>query len=142
MLGVDVAKKYIGLQEVRDNKQLKSLLHSMSINGDIAIDPAKTSWCAAWINFCQRSVGLKGTGMLNAQSFNTFGIEIKEEDAQEGDILVFHFPSDSEWQGHVTYFIEWDDDNNKVKCLGGNQSNSVCYASYSQDYIKHIRRSP
>lgn len=142
MKGIDVARKYLGLQEVRDNKELKALLKSMAVKGDIAIDPAKVSWCSAWVNFCERSVGHKGTGALNAQSWNTWGIKVEEDDAQEGDVVVFHFPSDEDWQGHVTYFVSWDDNDNTVKCLGGNQNNTVKESDYIQDYITHIRRAP
>lgn len=141
MKGIVIAHKYLGLQEVRDNKQLKALLHSQSIHGDIAIDPAKVSWCAAWINFCEREVGHKGTGKLNAQSFKTYGNPVKDfDDAKDGDIVIFHFPSDASWQGHVSYFSSWEDADNKVSCLGGNQHNCVDYSSYIQDYITDIRR--
>lgn len=139
-LGIDVAKKYVGLQEVRDNAKIQELLKSQSHHGDIDIDPAKVSWCAAWINFCERSVGNPGTGLLNAQSFKTYGKEVKEDDAVEGDIVVFHFPSDADWQGHVTYFKDWNDAHNQVTCLGGNQSNMVKYSTYIQDYVIAIRR--
>ena len=140
MKGIDVSKEYIGLEEVRDGQEITHLLNTMSHDGDITVVPSKTSWCAAWINFCERSVGNPGTGKLNAQSFNTYGEEIDQDDAEEGDIVVFHFPFDSDWQGHVTYFSKWDDDTNQVECLGGNQGNAIKYNAYSQDYIKHIRR--
>jgi len=140
MIGIDVAKKYLGLQEVKDNKQIKALLKSQAIHSDIAIDPAQTSWCAAWINFCEREVGNPGTGQLLANSFKHYGNEIDADDAQEGDIIVFHFPSDSPGHGHVTYFVEWNDANNTLKCLGGNQHNMVDYSSYIQDYVVAIRR--
>lgn len=140
MLGIEIAKKYIGLDENQDTQEIMNLLESKAVNGDITINPAKTSWCAAWINFCERSVGNPGTGALNAQSFNTYGKEINQDDAVEGDILVMHFAEDAGWQGHVTYFVSWDDNANTVKCLGGNQSNEVRYSDYSQDAIKHARR--
>lgn len=138
--GIDILKPLVGLQEVRDNEKIKELLASKAINGDIAIDPAKISWCAATINYAERSVGNPGTGELNAQSFNTYGKEVGWDEAEEGDIVVFHFSFDADWQGHVTYFVKWDDENNSVECLGGNQSDSIKYSAYSQDSIKHIRR--
>jgi len=141
MAGIDVARKFLGLQQVRNNRELRALLHSQAINGDIAIDPATTSWCAAWVNFCEREAGFHGTGLLNAQSFKTYGQKIDPDDAKEGDILVFHFPFDSDWQGHVTYFESWDDANNTVKCLGGNQNHSVAESNYIQDYVTDVRRS-
>jgi len=140
MIGIDIARNYIGLEEVRDNKKIRDLLVSQSIHGDISIDPAKTSWCAAWINFCERSVGNPGTGALNAQSFNDYGHPVDDADVKEGDVIVFHFPDDKPWQGHVTYFNGWLRSVEKVSCIGGNQSNKVDVAEYSMHYVTHIRR--
>lgn len=140
MDGIDIAKEKIGSHEVREKENLRHFFKTYARSGDIDIDPSKTSWCAAFINACERAVGYPGTGKLNAQSFNTYGKEVNQDDAQEGDIVVFHFASDEDWQGHVTYFVEWDDDTNTVKCLGGNQDNQVKYSNYSQDAIRHIRR--
>jgi len=141
MLGIEIAKKYLGFHEIRDNYTLRQLFKSKAVNGDIAIDPAKVSWCAAWINFCERSVGNTGNGHLNAQSFKTYGEDVTDWDStKEGDIIVFHFPTEPAANGHVTYFVSWDDGANTVKCLGGNQDNEVKYSNYNQDYITAIRR--
>lgn len=140
MTGLDIMKQYLGLQEVRDKQKIMAFLKKEAVDNDISIDPAKTSWCAAIMNATQRAAGGKGTGKLNAQSFNLYVDEVRDlSEAREGDILVFHFPSDNDWQGHVTYLVEINQDGT-VKCLGGNQANSVSYANYSQKYIRHIRR--
>lgn len=141
MTGVEIAKTMIGLNEVKNNLIIKTYLKTEAIDGDISIDPAKISWCAAIMNAWERQAGNKGTGRLNAQSFLKYGAAVNFDDAEEGDIVVFHFPNEPAENGHVTYFISWNDDDNTVKCLGGNQSNSVCYSDYSQDYILDIRRS-
>lgn len=141
MTGIDVAKQHLGLQEVRDKTALIAFFAANSHNKDLCVDPSVTSWCAAFVNACERTAGKPGTGLLNAQSFKTYGKAIDVDDAQEGDILVFHFPFDSAWQGHVTYFSTWDDADNTVQCLGGNQSNMVCYSNYIQDYVTDVRRS-
>ncbi len=138
-LGIDIAEKYIGLEEVKNNLQLRQFFQKNSRNVDIDINPETTSWCAAFINACERTVGNKGTGKLNAQSFNIYGTEISSDNIQRGDILVFHFPFDSSWQGHVTYFDSKDASGN-LNCLGGNQDNSVKYSIYDKQYLKHIRR--
>lgn len=140
MLGIEVMKQHLGQQEIRDRTVLKQFLASQAHNGDIAIDPARISWCAAMMNACERSVGNPGTGLLNARSFLTYGKPVDADHAQEGDIVVFHFPFDDASHGHVTYFVEWDDADNKIKCLGGNQSNMVKYSEYIQDYVVDIRR--
>lgn len=139
MSGYDVAKKYLGLQEVRDNAAIRVFLKSEAHNGDIDIDPAKISWCAAFINACERAYGHPGTGMLNARSFLKYGVEVDRDDAKPGDIVVFDFDHDG-IHGHVAYFDSFDDDDNLIKVLGGNQHNMVCFASYIQDYVIAIRR--
>lgn len=140
MIGLDVCKQYDGLQQDRNNTQLRNLLASEAVNGDIAINPAQTSWCAAWMNFCERSIGNPGTGSLAALSFKTYGQSVDPDNAQPGDILVFVFPFDSPGHGHVTYFLSWDDDANTVNCLGGNQNHMIKESAYVQDYIVAIRR--
>lgn len=136
MKGIEVAKTYLGMREVRDRVLLQEFFSSQGIS----CNPKTTPWCAAFVNSCERSAGFKGNGRLNARSFLTYGVNIDEENAEEGDILIFDFEGDG-IHGHVTYFVEWDDDNNQVKCLGGNQTDQVCYAYYSQDKIVGIRRS-
>ncbi len=138
MLGIDISKQYMGLDEVKDNKKIKDLLKSKAQHNDIQIDPATTSWCAAWVNFCERSVGNHGNGSLLANSFKTYGKEVKRGDEQEGDIVVFHFPSHLVWQGHVAYISEIK--NGIARCLGGNQDNKVKYSDYAAKHIVAIRR--
>ncbi len=141
MKGITVLEQYIGLQEVNDNAKIRSLLKSEDINGDIDIDPARVSWCAATINFTERSIGNTGTGKLTAQSFKTYGKELCcLEEAEKGDIVVFHFPQDANWQGHVAYYVSYNEEDDTVKVLGGNQRNSICYANYKAEYIVSITR--
>ncbi len=149
MIALDVAKKYLGLHEVKDNKALKEFLHKNSIDGDIAVDPAKTAWCACFVNACLRVVGIRGTGRQNARSFLTFGKLIYDKkkglgkitDARPGDIIVFERGTGANrlWQGHVTFI-----DSVKLggfTCVGGNQSDAVTSHFYARDNtILGIRR--
>lgn len=139
--GIDIAKEYLGCQEVRDKEKIEELLKEESHDRDLDIDPQFVSWCAAFMNATQRKAGGKGTGSLAALSFKNYGDDVSDWDqAQEGDIVCFVFPDDLPGHGHVTYFVEWNDENNTVSCLGGNQNNSVNISRYSQDYVVAIRR--
>lgn len=140
MIGIDYMKQYLGKQEVKDKTELRAFFRAHAIKNDIDIDPSKVAWCAAMVNACERAAGKPGTGKLLAQSFNKYGKEVLCKDARPGDIVVFHFPTDKPGHGHVTYFVAWDDANNKVKCLGGNQRDEVNISVYSHDHIIHIRR--
>lgn len=135
MQGIDVAKKYIGKQEKRDKKELMAFMASEGVK----IDPSTTPWCAAFVDTCEKVVGNKGTSALNARSFLKYGTKVNPDDAEYGDIVIFTRGSNS-WMGHVSYFVEWDEDNNTVIVLGGNQSDMVCYSHYAQSRIIGIRR--
>lgn len=136
MKGIDIMKQRIGQQEVRNRKELINFFKKYGIT----CDPSTTPWCAYMVGACERAVGNKGTGSGLARSYLKYGEAISKEDAEEGDIVIFSRGSNN-YSGHVTYFVEWDDDNNTVVVLGGNQSDMVCYSHYSQDRILGIRRS-
>lgn len=133
--GIDIMEDHLGLQEIRDNKELKKFFRAHGFN----IDPASTPWCAVMVNCCERAAGNLGNGKLNARSFATYGDEVKLAGAKVGDIVVFERGSNG-WSGHVAYFVEYDKANNVIKCLGGNQADMVCYSNYSKDRLITIRR--
>lgn len=139
MLGIDIAKKYIGLKEDKDNKVLKDFLKSHG--HDIAIDPDVIAWCSAFVNACEREVGNKGTGLLNARSFLKYGKPVDLKDAQYGDIVIFK-RGNNNWQGHVAYYsdLEVSKKGTTIITVGGNQSDSVSYGYYSVDSLLGVRR--
>ncbi len=145
MKGIDILKNHIGQNITDDWRTLNDFIDEEAINGDIRLDVRTTSWCAGTINVCERIVGNPGTGSLLALSFLKYGESTTDKDdnyqAQEGDIVVFQWPNEEgTGHGHVTYFVSFNDSNNTVRCLGGNQEHSVKYSDYSQDYILDIRR--
>ncbi len=139
MRGIDVMKSLLGLQEVRDRKKIMEFLNKNAKKGDIFVDPAKTAWCAASICGCEREIGNPGTGSLMARSYLKYGQDVHEDDVEVGDIIIFDFVNNG-INGHVAYFDSWDDENNTIHVLGGNQQNMVCYSNYIQDYVVGIRR--
>lgn len=136
-LGINTAQKLIGLNENKDTQNIMGFLKQYSKNNDIAINPVETSWCAAFVNACERSVGNPGTGSLLALSFKKYGKNIIKDDVEYGDILCFVFPSDAPGHGHVTYFMH--DNGDTVSCLGGNQQNEVRISEYNWKYVVAIR---
>lgn len=138
MTGFEIAKTMIGLQEIRDRSELMKFFKAHAKKNDIVVDPATTPWCAAFINATERAAGNPGTGKLNARSFLTYGNRTIER-AKPGDIVIFSRGSNS-WQGHVAYFVEWDNAHDTLIVLGGNQNDMVCYAHYSQDRVLTTRR--
>lgn len=141
MLGIEIAKEYLGLQEKTDKKDLIAFFREQAINNDIIIDPSTTPWCSAFMNSCERAVGNPGTGKLNARSWLKYGKEVSRSDVREGDLLVFE-RGNSSWQGHITYFVNFQEKISGmwINCLGGNQSDSVCYSMYPLNRLLGIRR--
>lgn len=139
--GIDICRKYIGLSEEKNNNQLMALLKSQAINNDISINPKDTSWCSAFLNFCERSIGKKGTGSLMARSWSKIGTDTLRSPV-EGDVVVFsdmaNDPPDPE-KGHVGYFLRFE--GNQVWSLGGNQGNKVCEKAFPRSKIIAIRRT-
>lgn len=136
MTAIDIGKSLLGLQEIKDKKKLMDLFKSVGI----ICNPATTSWCSAFMNYCQIAAGNKGTMSLMAKSWAKWGVKVEPDDAKEGDAVVFNRGSDPVF-GHIAFFVEWDDDRNLVKVLGGNQSDKVCYSYYPQNRIFTIRRA-
>ena len=139
MRGIDVAFKMHGFQEVRDNKHLRVFFQKYAIKKDLDIDPAKISWCAAFINACERAIGNSGTGKLTARSFLTYGKKVLLQDARQGDICIFA-RGNSKWQGHVTYFVSFY--GAYLVCFGGNQTDAVGYQIRTRAGFLGIVRPP
>ena len=126
------ARTLEGLHEIKNNRQLTKVLEA----GGFKINPAKTAWCAAYVNTVLNYVGIKGTGKLTARSFLKLGKTVKTP--KYGDIVVFK-RGKLPWQGHVAFFID-KTPNGSYVCLGGNQANQVCERIYSSHTLLGIRR--
>jgi uncharacterized protein (TIGR02594 family) len=92
-----------------------------------------TPWCAAFVNYCLRRSGIKGTDQAGSQSFvwDNWGTEIwkkgdgRPTSARMGDIVVFRHQSDPS-HGHVAFFKEISSTRpNYIGVLGGNQLKKV-----------------
>ncbi len=137
MRGIEIAESKLGLQERKDKNILMDFFKQYAINNDIAIDPSTTPWCAAFVNACERAVGNKGTGRLNARSFMLYGNKVSLDQAKQGDIVIFA-RGNSSWQGHVAYL--YTKTMTDLTVLGGNQSDKVCISVYSIEHLLSIRR--
>ena len=107
-------------------------------NGWVTDD--ETPWCAAFVGSILGSIGIKGTGRLNARSYLKWGEEVLPADAVPGDICVFWRGSPGGWKGHVAFLIGIK--RNKVWVRGGNQGNAVSDKPYPMSRLLSIRRAP
>ena len=134
---VVTAQPYIGLQERTHRSELRELLD---------VDPVRTEWCAAFVNSVLEIDGIPNLNdqskypPLMARSFLRWGKAVDIPSA--GDIVIFP-RGDSDWKGHVGFYLNTVEKNNKVyySILGGNQNDKVSIALYSAKKALGIRRA-
>ena len=149
--GYQIAKTLVGLQEHRDKDKLMGLFKAQGIMNPVhpkevfnpdGLDKHGLPWCAAFVTYCERVArGDKVRIRYAARDFLTYGEDIGKDltKAKEGDILVFTRGANS-YSGHVTYFTGVIDKDGYIRCLGANQSDSVCVAFYKPTGLLGIRR--
>ena len=131
------AAQLLGKHEVRDRKELKSYL---------GIDPSRTEWCAAFVNYILDDNGIPGSDSVSqypllARSFLDWGETV--EQPVIGDIVVFPRGNQG-WQGHVGFYIMSQEKNGieYYYILGGNQRDDmVSLDLFPADHALGIRRS-
>lgn len=135
---IEVAAGYLGLSESRDQDNI-TLSRFISQAAGIEINPAKTAWCAAFVDAVLHKSNLGGgTGKLNARSYLNWGVPV--DTPRRGDVVVFSRGDPNGWQGHVGFF-EGYDSNGNIRVLGGNQGNQVSVTSYNPNRLLGFRRA-
>ena len=79
-------------------------------------------WCSAFINYVTKTAGHRGTNSLSARSWLRWGRYTSNP--RPGDVVVFG----RRRGGHVGIFVGFS--GNRVRVIGGNQSNRVSMKSY------------
>ena len=77
--------------------------------------------------------GTKPSGSLAARSYLDWGVKLAVP--RRGCIVVLK--RGKGWQGHVTFFDR--EENGLLVCLGGNQSDKVCFAAYRKSLVLGLR---
>lgn len=124
---LDVAKGELGVAEIAGKVAKPRILEYFAAAGHGEIKSDETAWCSAFVNFCMEQAGVRGTMSLAARSWLRWG---KPCSPQPGAIGIWP-RGKSTWQGHVAIVEEVIGD--KVVCIGGNQSNSVCRRAFPID---------
>lgn len=120
---LEIAKRYIGLSEHKNRKQLKALL---------GVDPVRTPWCGALTAMVVRKAGRKPPKGANiARSWLRYGKPVKVSMARPGDIVVV-----SSVRNHVGIFSHRQ--GGKMCLVSGNSRNMVRVGCYSR--IQGVRR--
>lgn len=120
---INIADDYIGLSERKHRRQLMNLFDFAFTRN---IDPARTPWCAVFVNSVLKKSGKPTTDSAQSISFLKWGK--KTNSPVPGDVVVlrpgsrYHvgFYMGTVVRGGVRY----------IKVLGGNQSNQVKISYY------------
>ena len=122
-----IAEKELGIHETAGPKATARI-----VEYDKATTLKATSdevpWCAAFVCWCLEQAGIESTHSAAAASYYDWGEAI--DDPVEGCIVV--------WPHHVSFFAGWEDDDT-IRCLGGNQADSVKYSNFSIGNILSYR---
>lgn len=94
----------------------------------------ETPWCSSFVNWCIMKAGVPGTRSAAARSWLRWGV--KHTEPRRGCVVVFSRPP-SPTSGHVAFFVNRR--RNRIHVLGGNQSDQVNIASYSEDRLLGYR---
>lgn len=133
---IKVADDYIGLTERANRRQLMDLF---DFAFEHRIDPARTRWCAAFVNGVLAKSGKKVTGSATAASFLKWGKRTTTPSV--GDVVVLGLRGGG--ASHVGFYMGTTKINGQkfVKVLGGNQRNSVKVAYYPAGKVIQYRKA-
>lgn len=114
-----------------DNPRIVEYLKSTNLPAPYNAND-ETYWCSAFVNWCVERSGFEGTDSAWARGWLNWGKKIDKP--RRGCIVVFKRGTSS---GHVAFFIS--EAGEKVKVLGGNQSDCVCEDSYAKSKVLGYR---
>lgn len=130
-LAVAEAELALGVAEVAGSQHNPRIVMYHSFTDDGAA-PDETAWCSSFANYCVIKAGGTGTRSKWARSWHDqhWGQEVTAA-PQPGDLVVWRRRWRTQDGGHVAFFVE--DLGDRIKVLGGNQGNRVCYATYPKN---------
>lgn len=129
---IKIAEKELGVHEVRGGENPRIIEYHSKTTLKATED--EVSWCAAFVNWVLDQCNMERSHSAAARSFLGCG-EVLPGFKQYA-IVVFK-RGNSPWQGHVAFAIA--DHGDTIKVLGGNQSDSVCYAHYPKNKVLGYR---
>jgi uncharacterized protein (TIGR02594 family) len=133
----ELAKTQLGQKEIpgkEDNQQIVDYLMATNYREPTMHD--EIPWCAAFVTWCLKHSGYSPCKELQAwaPSYDSYGSP--STILFRGSIVTLKRKGDSR-SHHVCFFDHMEGD--MMVCLGGNQSNSVCYSKYSKEELNSIR---
>ncbi len=131
----NIAFAEIGQKEIEGNEHnLRILEYHKATSLGAGTD--EVAWCSSFINWCVKQTGLKGTNSAAARSWLKWGKEISEPIT--GCIVVLKRGNNPK-QGHVGLYVKSENGTNKIRVLGGNQSDCVNVQFYNKNDVLSCR---
>lgn len=129
-----VAKKEMGIHETPGRKDTPRIVEYLETTDYDLPDQYEDEvpWCSAFVNWCFKQVGIKGTNSAWSQSWLHWGKSL--DDPKTGCVIVFSWGGG---KGHVGFVKEADDDG--VYVMGGNQHDSVNVTYFSYNNVVAYR---
>jgi uncharacterized protein (TIGR02594 family) len=130
---VALAELEIGTKEIKGGENKRIIEYHSATKLKASED--EVAWCSSFINWLMMKCGYERSHSAAARSWLSVGTKLKG--FEKYAIVVFK-RGNSAWQGHVAIAI--DETKDGVRVLGGNQSNSVSYATYRKsDVLGYFR---
>lgn len=136
---LEIAGGYVGITEIHGAQHNPKIIAMAKKAGNEWVQDDETPWCAAFVGAVLHDAGIKGTMKLNARSYLDWGEEVTKP--QPGDVVIFWRGTRDGWQGHVAFFVRFDEHGNIV-VIGGNQNDAVSLKPYEVDRLLGYRRAP
>lgn len=123
---INEARKYLGLKELNgSNKHPTIDGWAKNLGASWVIGQP---WCGTYVAHCLKSAGVKyPKNWYRALAYASEG-GVKLKKPAYGCVAV----KSRNGGGHVCFVVGRDKKTNKLVCLGGNQSNMVCFALYAE----------
>lgn len=127
------AKKHLGLQEIPGKQHNPTILKWLKeLKAWWADD--ETAWCGTFVAHCLKVAGIAyPTHWYRALDYVNYGTKLAKP--AYGCVAI----KTRKGGGHVCFVVGRDMSSGKLVCLGGNQSNKVCYALYSESEFQEFR---
>lgn len=127
------AKKHIGLKEVSGKAHNPTILNWLKSLGAWWSED-ETAWCGTFIAHCLKVAGVKyPKHWYRALDYVNYGSKLTKP--AYGCVAI----KTRQGGGHVCFVVGRDEKTRKLVCIGGNQSNMVCYALYAESDFQEFR---
>lgn len=122
---IECARKYVGVKEIKGSKHNPTIISWLDKLKAWWKDD-ETAWCGTFVAICLQTSGIKVPKFwMRALDYSNY--RTKLDKPAYGCIAV----KKRTGGGHVT-FVVGKTASGKLVCLGGNQSDMVCYALYNE----------